>query len=68
MVNTQYLEEKIDASGKKKDFLAKKCGLSRTALYNKINGKNEFSESQASVLCKELGITTIEERRKIFCL
>lgn len=66
MTNTELLEEKIQASGKKKGFLAGKVGLSLAGFYNCCNNKAEFKQSQINVLCEELKISTIEERFAIF--
>ena len=66
MTNTELLEAKIASSGKKKGYLAKKLGLSRAGLYNCINNKAEFTASQIEILCVELGITSLTERKRIF--
>lgn len=68
MVDVPYLDEKIRLSGKSKTLLANKCGLSRTSFYKKISGKVAFTENQATILCDEIGITTLAERRKIFLI
>ena len=66
MVNTQYLEEAIANSGKKKQFLAEKCGLSRFGFYQRINNQAEFTAGQIKVLCSELGITSLKRKEDIF--
>lgn len=66
MVDTQYLEEKIRASGKKKTFLAERCGISRYSLAKKLNNKSAFTVDQVSTLCRELGITKLAEKDRIF--
>ena len=66
MVNTPYLEDKIKLSGKTKTFLADKCGLTNQGFYNKLKGIRPFTESEATILCDELSITTLAERKKIF--
>lgn len=66
MVNTPYLEEKIKQSGKRKAYLADKCGCSIQSLRLKITGKYDFTTSQVQVLCKELGVTSPKEMEKIF--
>lgn len=66
MVNTQYLEQKIDDVGKSKSLLARRCGMSRVSFYNKIKGIRPFTESEATALCEELNVTSIAERKKIF--
>lgn len=66
LVNTQYLEDKIRESGKKKGYLADKIGCSRSYLFKKINNKADFSSKEISVLCKEIGVSTLTEKEHIF--
>lgn len=66
MVDTQLLEEQIDKSGKKKGYLAEKCGCSVQSLRLKIKGINEFTNTQTDILCSELGITSLTMKEKIF--
>ena len=66
MVNTQELEMAIANSGKKKNFLAKKCGITRQSLTAKINNRSDFTAEQIMVLCNELSITQISRRDRIF--
>ena len=66
MTNTDMLEAYIAASGKKKVFLAQKCGLSLTGFRNCCTNRAEFKVSQIQTLCEELGIRTLRERHAIF--
>lgn len=66
MVNTQYLESVISTSGKKKGYLAQKCGISRQYFNAKCNNKADFKTNEVKVLCDELGITSLKEKEKIF--
>lgn len=68
MTNTELLEAKIKASGKKKGYLAEKCGLSPAGFWNCVNNKNgaEFKTGHILILCKELDIRTLTERDAIF--
>lgn len=66
MTDSQKLKDKIQKSGKKKGYLADVLGVSRATFYNLINNKAEFKASQIDVLCKELGITALAERKDIF--
>lgn len=66
MTNTELLEKKIQESGKKKGYLAKKVGLSLAGFYNCCNNKAEWKASQIDILCDELGITDLYERQAIF--
>ena len=66
MVNTELLEQKIQASGKKKGFLADRCHLSRQGFNNCKNNLAKFTYEQVRILCLELGITEAEEEKAIF--
>lgn len=66
MTNRKLLEKKIKESGKKKGYLAKKCGLSRQGFNNCMNGIAFFNTSHIKILCEELNITTLEEKEAIF--
>jgi hypothetical protein len=66
LVDTQLLEEEIVKSGKKKSYLAEKCNCSIQALRLKIQGKYDFSTTQVSIMCEELGITSLAKKEKIF--
>ena len=66
MTNQKLLEEKIVKSGKKKGYLAKKCGLSRTGFLNCVKGDALFNTSHIKILCDELNISSLEERESIF--
>lgn len=66
MVDTQYLEKLIDASGKTKIHLANKIGCSRQYFGMKIKNKAPFTLSEADILCSELGITRLTDKEKIF--
>lgn len=66
LVNTELLKEKITNSGKPISWLAKKCGLSRTGFYLKLNNVNYFTTGEVAVLCDELNITSLKEKDRIF--
>lgn len=66
MVNTELLEKKIRESGKKKGYLAKKCGLSPAGFRNCCINVAEFKASQITILCVELHIRDVTERMAIF--
>ena len=66
MTNTELLERRIADSGKKKGYLAEKCGLSRTGFNNCVKNKAEFKTSHVKVLCYELNITDLAEKEAIF--
>lgn len=56
MVDTQYLENRIDSAGIKKGTICEKMGISRTAFWKKINNKIPFRCSEVYVLCDLLRI------------
>lgn len=66
MTNTELLERKIAESGKKKGYLASKCGLSRTWFLKCVKNQAEFKTSQVNILCRELNITDLTEKEIIF--
>ena len=66
MTNTALLNARIAQSGKKKTYLAQKCGLSYAGFRNCCINKAEFKTSQVQILCEELGITSLKEREEIF--
>lgn len=66
MTDTEKLQEKIDASGKKKGYLAEKVGLSRAGFRNCETNKAEFTARQINILCDELYIEDLEEKESIF--
>ena len=66
MVNTQLLEKAISDSGKKKEYLARQCNITRQNLTSKINNRSEFTGTQIMILCKELNITQLTRKDAIF--
>ena len=65
MVNTVLLKKSIKNSGLKIKFIAEKAGMVRYTLYNKINGKSEFTASEIVALTKILCLSK-QERDNIF--
>lgn len=66
MTDTELLMRKIDESGLKRSFIAKKLGLSPYGLSKKINNENEFKGSEIKLLCRLLNIKTLTEKEAIF--
>lgn len=66
VTSTDLLEQKIKDSGKKKSYLANKCGLSLNGFRNCVTNKAEFKATQIDTLCKELEITSLKEKEAIF--
>lgn len=50
MVNTDLLNQTIDASGLKRKAIAERLGLSEKGLYNKVEGITEFKGSELTAL------------------
>ena len=66
MTNTERLLKHIKDSGLKLQFIADKCGMSRSSLNNKIYNRTEFKTGEIEALCVLLGISSIAERHKVF--
>ena len=66
MTDTNELMRIIGEKGLKLKFIAKSLGLSSYGLSLKINNKNEFKTGEISKLCEILGITSLQEKEKIF--
>ena len=66
MTNTELFELKVKESGKKKGYLAEKCGLSRAGFRNCEINRAEWTASQIEILCEELLITSLREKDAIF--
>lgn len=65
MCNTTLLRQKIDDSGYKLRFIAKKLGITYAGLLKKLNNETEFKASEIAVL-KELLKLTDDEVNQIF--
>lgn len=65
MINSGLLRKKIDESGYKKSFIAKKIELTSYGLSLKVSNKNEFKASEIMKLSELLSISK-EERDLIF--
>lgn len=66
MTNSVLLGKYIDQSGKKKKYLAAKCGLSYAGFRNCETNKAEFTARQIDILCEELNIKTLSDRFAVF--
>lgn len=65
MLNKELLEEKISDSGLPMVTIAKRANIGRVTLYNRLNGKGEFTASEILGLTTALHLTKTE-REKIF--
>ena len=66
MVDTQLLDEKIEQSGKRKSYLAQKCGMSVQTFRLKRLNISPFNTDEVDALAKELDIKTLSEKDRIF--
>lgn len=66
MTNTELLKAVIKESGKTYKHLAKCIGISAYSLSMKVNNVREFKMREVSILCKELGITSLRKKEDIF--
>lgn len=65
MTNTKLLRSKIDESGYKLRFIAKKLGITYQGFLNKINNDTEFKATEIKILCDLLDID-IQQKEVIF--
>ena len=66
VTNTELLREYISKSGLKLGYLADQCEITRQALSNKITNRHFFTAKEIEVLCRELKITSLIEKERIF--
>ncbi len=65
MIDTKLLNDAIDKSGLKKEWIANQLGITRAALFEKINNKREFKASEVAKISKILSLTN-QKRDIIF--
>lgn len=65
MVNTELLNNKIDASGLKRVYIARMLGISHQALSNKVNNVSPFRAAEVYVL-KDLMRLSDDDADSIF--
>ena len=66
MTDTVKLNARIQASGLKKNYIAKVLGVVESTLARKINNSQDFKASEIDALCTLLGIESLEEKEAIF--
>lgn len=66
MVDTQLLDERISASGKKKSYLADRLGITVQTLRRKMKNEFSFTTDEVTGLCDELDITDMSDLQLIF--
>lgn len=62
-MNMALLEDKIDQSGYKREFIAEQLGLSRHGLYNKMKNPDRWKVTEMTVLVKLLALSKSESRQ-----
>lgn len=65
MVDFENLRGRMKSSGMTITAIAKKSGISRETIYNRLKGVGEFTASEIDALTKTLCLTK-EEQEKIF--
>ena len=65
MVKIDLLKDKIEKSGMTMTAISSKAGMLRETLYNRLNGKGDFTASEITALTKTLHLTK-NERDEIF--
>lgn len=65
MTNAKKLQEAIDNSGYKIEFIARKLGITPQGFHKKRTGSSEFTIDEMLILCELLKITK-SEREEIF--
>lgn len=66
MTNTKLLEKLIKDSGLKLSFIAEKLGITRQALYKKINGRAQFTGPEIKIMCELLKLKTWAKIKPVF--
>ena len=64
-MNTRELRKRIKESGLKLEAIARRMGINRVSLWNKIQGRTEFKASEIKSLCQILNLSA-EQRDYIF--
>ena len=67
MTDTDKFKRAVTSRGLKYRFLAEKLGISRAALWMKINNETEFKVSEVTVLSNIMGLTRKEVDEIFFC-
>ena len=66
MTDIDLLRKTIDDSGLKITALSKKASINRATLYNRLDGKGEFTVSEIEGLCRALRLNKTERERIFF--
>jgi len=66
VTDTKLFYEAVERSGKRKEYLANKCGITVQSLRRKATNLSYFTNREIEILCEELGIETPDELHRIF--
>ena len=66
MVNTELLNQRIEKSGLKLNFIAEQMGISRVSLWHKLKNERPFKVQEVQDLCDVVGISDPDEKERIF--
>ena len=66
MANIEALKEKISDTGMPISTLAKRAGITRGTLYNRLAGVGEFTASEIMGITSSLKLTRTERERIFF--
>lgn len=64
-MNYEKLTAAVSRSGMKQGFLAKKLGISDSAMHDKLNGKSAWKVTEAAAFSEAMGLTR-RQRDEIF--
>ena len=65
MTDIVLLQDCIEKSGYKRNYLAERLGITPQGFYNKCHGQRDFTVKEILVLCDVLNISN-DNREKIF--
>lgn len=66
VTDTKLLNQLFDESGIKRGKIAESIGITREALWLKLNNKNEFKASEINALCDLLNINSLRVKERVF--
>ena len=66
MTNSALLNAYIENSGLKKYKIANSLGITREALWRKVNNRQQFKASEISILCSLLKINKACDKELVF--
>ena len=67
MTNTSLLKGKIEESGYKLGFIAKRLGITYQGFLKKVNNETEFKATEIQTLCDLLNIDIQQKEAIFFC-